>query len=335
MDLSTNYMGLKLANPFVASASPLSMDIEKVKLMAEAGMSAVVLASLFEEQVQQDAEQLEYFLQYGSERFAESLSFYPHIEDFQLSSAQYLDYIADLKRAVGIPIIASLNGVSNSGWLDYARHIEFAGADALELNINFLPSDPLVPSEMVERAHVSIVESVADSVGIPVAVKLSPFFSAPAHIAKRLVEAGAKGLVLFNRFYEPDINVEYMEVTPRLTLSTSTENRLPLRWIAILYGRVEASLAATTGIHTAQDAAKMILAGADVVEMASVLLEHGPCHATDLHAGLLDILESKGYGSLSEMRGALSHANTSEPSAFERANYIKTIGCFKAVGTRE
>ncbi|HDZ20016.1 hypothetical protein LCGC14_0335350 [marine sediment metagenome] len=335
MDLSTEYMGLKLANPLAASAGPLCMDTEKVRQLADAGIAAVVLASLFEEQIQQDSEQLEYFLNYGADRFAESLSYYPDMGDFQSGPQQYLDHIAALKKAVDIPVIASLNGVSDTGWTDYAGQVESAGADAIELNVNFLPTNPKICGELVEGAHTAIVDSVVQTVSIPVAVKMSPFFSAPAAMAKKLVDAGAKGLVLFNRFYQPDINVETMDVTPQLDLSTSQENRLPLRWIAILRGRVKASLAASTGIHTAEDAAKMILAGADVVMMTSALLKNGPTHAAAVLDGLVEILRAKEYESIDRMRGVLSHANCSEPGAFERANYLKTIGGFKPTGTRE
>jgi len=335
MNLSTNYMGLKLSNPFVPSASPLSMDVESVRQLAASGASAVVLASLFEEQITHEAEKLEYFLEYGTERFAESLTYYPHVRDFTTAPQQYLDHITAVKGAVDIPIIASLNGVSAGGWLDYAAEIERAGADGLELNIYFLPTNPTVSSEAVELAYVSITKKVAKTVSIPVAVKLSPYFTSTADMALRLTQAGAKGLVLFNRFYQPDIDVKLLEVSPRLTLSTSEENRLPLRWIAILHGRVDVSLAASTGIHTAEDAAKMILAGADVVMMTAALLKHGPHHLTTVRDGLTEIMSSKGYTSIAEMRGLLSHARTIEPAAFERANYIKTVGRFKAVGTRE
>lgn len=335
MNLSTEYMGLQLAGPLVASAGPLSMNVDKVKQLAEAGISAVVLGSLFEEQIRQEAEQLDYFLEYGSDRFAESLSYYPAIDTFRTGPEKYLDHIRAVKDAVDIPVIASLNGVSSSGWTDYAAEVEAAGADAIELNVSFLPTSTSVPGEMIEGAHESIVRSVVSKVSIPVAMKLSPFFSAPAAVAKAMVEAGAKGLVLFNRFYQPDINVEKMEVAPRLALSTSEENRLPLRWIAILHGRLKASLAASTGVHTAEDVAKMILAGADVAMMTSALIKNGPDHARVVLDGLTEILEAKGYKSVADMRGALSHLNSAEPAAFERANYLKTIGCFKPTGTME
>jgi len=311
------------------------MNVDKVKQMADAGVSAVVLASLFEEQIRQEAERLDYFLHYGENRFAESLSYYPAIDTFRTGPDLYLRHIEALKEAVDIPVIASLNGVSSSGWTDYAAEVASAGADAIELNVCFLPTSPNVPGELVEDAHESVVKSVVEKVSLPVAVKLSPFFSATASMAKALVDAGASGLVLFNRFYQPDIDVETMEVSPRLVLSTSVENRLPLRWIAVLHGRLKCSLAASTGIHTAEDAAKMILAGADVVCMTAALIQNGPGHAAAVCEGLSDILSAKGYKNVAEMRGALSHLNCAEPSAFERANYIKTIGQYKPVGTHE
>ena len=335
MDLSTDYMGLKLSSPLVASAGPMGMNLDKAKQLADAGIAAITLNSLFEEQIKQEAEQLDHFLHFGENRFAESLSFYPQVETFQTAPNKYITHIEALKKAVDVPVIASLNGVSTGGWVDCAKDIEAAGADALELNICFLPTSTKVPAELVEGAHVSILENVVSQVSIPVAAKMSPFFSSPAAMAAKLVEAGAKGLVLFNRFYQPDIDVDEMEVRPRLALSTSEESRLPLRWIAILHGRVEASLAASTGIHTAQDVAKMLLAGADVACMTSALLKNGTSHPATVLKELAEILEGKGYQSSDEMRGALSHLNCPEPAAFERANYLKTVGCFKSGATRE
>ncbi len=335
MDLTTNYLGMALCSPLVLSASPLSMNVEKVKRMADAGASAVVLGSLFEEQIAHDTEELEYFLEYGADRFAESLSYYPQVEQYAAGPQQYLDHIAALKRAVDIPVIASLNGVSAGGWIDYAAEIEKAGADALELNIYFLPTNPAVSGAAVEMAYVSITRRVVNTVSIPVAVKVAPYFSAMASMARQLAGVGAKGLVLFNRFYQPDIDVEEMEVVPRLTLSDSRDTRLPLRWIAILYDRIDVSLAANSGIHTGEDVAKMILAGADVTMMASALLVGGPEHLATMRTGLIEIMETKGYSSVDEMRGAMSQKNCHEPAAFERANYIKTLGHFKSTGTRE
>ena len=335
MDLTTKYMGLSLRNPLVASAGPHSMDLDKAKALTDAGISAVVLSSLFEEQIRQEAEELEYFLHYGADRFAESLSFYPDLGEFKTAPEVYLSHVRALKEALDVPVIASLNGVSNQGWTEYARLLEEAGADAIELNVSFMPTNLTIPGEVIETAHVDIVKSVRSEISIPLAVKMSPFFSAPAAMAKRLVEAGANGLVLFNRFYEPDINVQTMEVTPKLSLSTSVENRLPLRWTAILFGHLEASLAASTGIHTGEDVAKMLLAGADVAMMTAALLKNGPGHAATVLADLEALMTEKGYGDVGEMRGALSHANCAEPGAFERANYIKMIGQFAATGTRE
>ena len=335
MDLATDYMGLKLSSPLVASAGPMSMRLDKAKELADAGIGAITLNSLFEEQIKQEAEQLDHFLHYGEDRFAESLSFYPSLDTFQTAPNKYVSHIEAMKKTVDVPVIASLNGISTGGWIECAKDIESAGADALELNINFLPTSDKVPAEIVEGAHVSILENIVKQVSIPVAVKMSPFFSSPAAMAAKLVEGGAKGLVLFNRFYQPDIDVDEMEVRPRLSLSTSEESRLPLRWVAILHGRIKASLAASTGVHTGRDVAKMLLAGADVACMTSALLKNGSSHPVTVLKELTTILEDKGYKSSDEMRGALSHQNCAEPSAFERANYLKTIGQFVSTGTRE
>jgi dihydroorotate dehydrogenase (fumarate) len=335
MDLRTTYMGFELSCPLVASASPLNSDVDNVKRLEDAGAAAVVMPSLFEEQIKHEAQQLEYFLEYGAERFAESLTYYPQIYEFKAEPEEYLERIAILKQAVQIPVIASLNGVSAGGWTDFASKMAQAGADALELNIYFLPTNPAVNGRAIEEAHLTIVKKVVDTVSIPVAVKLSPFFSSIAAMAHQLAGAGAKGLVLFNRFYQPDIDIESLEVTPRLALSRREENRLPMRWIAILHGRMEASLAASTGIHTGEDVAKMLLAGADVTMMTSALLMNGIDHLKKVRQDLVEIMDSKGYESVCQMRGATSQKNCPEPAAFERANYIKTLGSYKASGTLE
>ena len=325
MNLTTKYLGLKLSCPLVASASPLSRKVDNIKALADAGAGAVVMHSIFEEQLTQEASALSYYLEQGTERFAESLSYFPPLGSFPIGPELYLEHIAKAKQAVNIPVIGSLNGISTGGWIDFARQIEQAGADAIELNIYLIPTNPAVRGGVIEKAYVDIVKAVASSVKIPVAVKLSPFLSAVANMAKRLKSAGAKGLVLFNRFYQPDINIDELAVKPRLVLSNSDELRLPLRWIAILRGKMKISLAGTTGVHTGADAAKLVLAGADVVMMCSALLTNGIAHLTKVRDEMAQILANKGYKSLKEAKGVLSQATCAEPAAFERANYLKLI----------
>jgi dihydroorotate dehydrogenase (fumarate) len=335
MDLSTTYLGLKLVSPLVVSASPLSRKLDAIKRMADSGAGAVVLWSLFEEQIEHDAEELEYYLQYGADRFAESLTYFPRAQEYHLGPEQYLEHIARAKKAVGIPIIASLNGVSPRGWIRYATMAQEAGADAIELNVYFIPTQTKLPADDVEDVHLSVLRAVKSKVSIPVAMKLSPFFSSMANFAVRADEAGADGLVLFNRFYQPDIDLEALEVRPNLVLSTEAEMRLPMRWIAILYGRLKASLAATTGVHTGAGAAKMILAGADAVMMCSALLKHGVEHLKTVRKELVDVLESKEYESVSQARGVLSQKTCPEPAAFERANYMRALNSFGQTATME
>ena len=335
MDLKTNYMDLELNNPVVASASPLGRDLDAIRTMEDAGVAAIVLPSLFEEQIEHEAGELDHFLHYGTERFGESLTFYPEIEEFKLSDEQYLDHIGEARDAVDVPIIASLNGVSAGGWTSYARKMQEAGAAAIELNVYFLPTSPAVGPGDVEDAHLSIFSAVKESVDIPVAVKLSPFFSSFSFLATRLAGAGADALVLFNRFYQPDIDVMKLEVGPHLVLSDPSESRLPLRWIAILFSTVKTSLAATTGIHSGQDVARMILAGADVAMMASALLLHGPEHIRTVLDELRGVMSHHGYDSVSQMKGILSLRDCPEPAAFERANYLKTLQSYVVTGTRE
>lgn len=335
MDMTTTYMGMRLANPFVVSPCPLGQDLDTIRRMEDAGAAAIVLPSLFQEQVEHEAGQLDYFLHYGADRFAESLSYYPDLADYPLPGDEYAEHLARACKAVDIPIMASLNGMSIGGWTDYAAKFEQAGAGAIELNIYFLPTNPEVAGSVVEDAYADILNAVRAKVTIPVAVKLSPFFTAPAAMASRLAALGADALVLFNRFYQPDIDVDELKVVPRLSLSTSAESRLPLRWIAILHGRVGASLAATGGIHSGRDAAAMILAGADVTMLCSVLLANGPQYVGQIRDELARIMADKGYDSISEMKGVLSLANCPEPAAFERANYMKTLQSYRAVGTAE
>lgn len=329
MNLETEYLGLSLKNPLVPSASPLSKEVDSVKEMEEAGASAVVMYSLFEEQINQENQAMDHVLMSSGEGYAEALSYFPDQGVYNnLHAEDYLAHIQKLKNAVDIPVIASLNGVSEGGWMSYAQKMEQAGADALELNIYYVAADPSLNSEEVEKNYIDDVKAVKQNINIPVAVKLSPYFSSFANMAVRLEEAGADGLVLFNRFYQPDIDLENLEVMPSLELSSSFEKRLPLRWIAMLRPHLSGSLAATTGIHTSEDVIKMILAGADVATMASVLLKQGIDSLQKILGGILEFMEDKEYKSISEMKGAMSSASVAEPAAFERANYIKTLQGF-------
>jgi len=325
MDLTTQYLGMKLRSPLVVSASPLSEDIDNLKRMEDAGAAAVVLYSLFEEQLRQDRLELHQRMESGTESFAEALTYFPEPHDFHLGPEEYLKHIAAAKRATGIPIIASLNGSSAGGWTNYAQQIQQAGADALELNIYYIPTDLDLAGEVVEETYINILRAVKANVTIPVAVKLSPFFSNFANMAKRLDAAGANGLVLFNRFYQPDIELETLEVKPNILLSTPMAMRLPLRWIALLHGKLSASLAATSGIHRAADALKMLMVGADVTMLCSTILRHGIPQIAMIERDLVDWLEEHEYESISQLKGSLSQKNCAEPAAFERAQYMKAL----------
>lgn len=325
MDLTTNYLGLKLRSPLVVSASPLSEDVDSIKRMADAGAAAVVLYSLFEEQLRHDRLELHQRLESGTESFAEALTYFPEPEEFRLGPEEYLKHIAAAKRATHIPIIASLNGSSAGGWTEYARKIQQAGADALELNIYYIPTDMDLPGEMVEDTYINILRAVKSEVTIPVAVKLSPFFSNFSNMARRLDQAGADGLVLFNRFYQPDIELESLEVKPNILLSTPMAMRLPLRWIALLHGKLNASLAATSGIHRAADALKMLMVGADVTMLCSTIIRHGFPQIALIESGLVEWLEEHDYESVGQLKGSLSQKNCAEPGAFERAQYMKAM----------
>jgi len=325
MDLSTKYLGLDLSSPIVAGASPLSEDVGNIEALAAAGAGAVVMHSIFEEQLTTEAEDLDYYLEQGDEAFGEALTHFPPMQDFKVGPEEYLTHVSAAKKAVDIPIIGSLNGISTGGWIDYAGQIAEAGADALELNVYLIPTSAAVTGARIEQVYLDILKAVKAAVGVPVAVKLSPFFSATANMARGLDEAGADGLVMFNRFYQPDIDINRLEVAPRLVLSRSDEIRLPMRWIAILYGRLRASLAATSGVHTGEDAAKLILAGADAIQVVSALLSDGIGQLTQIRDEMARRLEAKGYGSVGEARGVLSQARCAEPAAFERANYMKTL----------
>jgi dihydroorotate dehydrogenase (fumarate) len=330
MNLKTEYLGLKLKNPLVPSASPLSAEVASVQRMEDQGAAAVVLYSLFEEQINRENRALDHFLTSTGESYAEALSYFPEPEQYHnLEADDYLEHIRKLKDTVDIPVIASLNGVSKGGWMSYAFKMEEAGADALELNIYYIAADPDMDSSEVENMYLENIRSVKESVNIPVSVKLSPYFSAFANMAIKMEKAGTDGLVLFNRFYQPDINLETLEVTPGLELSRPFEKRLPLRWIAILRPHLTCSLAATTGVHSAEDAVKMILAGADVVMMTSLLLQKGIDSLGILLRNMEHWMEEKGYESVSQMRGAMSSASVAEPAAFERANYLKILQSYK------
>ena len=324
-DLSTTYLGLNLRTPLVASASPLSQEIDGVRRLEAAGASAIVLYSLFEEQLRQEAMELDYHFSAGTESFAESLTYFPPPSEFHTGPEGYLAHIEAAKKAVRIPIIASLNGATWGGWTKYAKAMEEAGADAIECNIYFIPSDMDLPGYEVEQQYVDIVRAVKSSVRIPVAIKLGPFFSNMAHMAKWLVEAGADGLVLFNRFYQPDIDLSELEVRPNVLLSTPQALRLPLAWIGILYGRVRANLAATSGIHAAEDVIKLLMVGADVTMMCSTLLRSGPGTLRKIEQGLRDWMQEHEYESVEQMRGSMSQLRCADPSAFERAQYMRAV----------
>ncbi len=329
MDLSTTYLGLKLKNPLVASASPLSNSIDNYKRLEDAGIAAVVNHSLFEEQITHEVGELRHYLSQGSESYAESLSYFPQAMDFNLGPEEYLTHIYRAKKAVRIPVIASLNAHTEGGWETFARQIQQAGADALELNVYFMATNPDVDGRSVEETYIDILQEVKSVVTIPVAIKIGPYFSALANMAKRLDQAGADGLVLFNRFYQPDIDLEQLTVLPNVLLSTSYDMRVPLRWIAVLYGRIKANLAGTGGIHSSEDVLKMIMSGADVAMLCSVLLRHGPGHVKVILKGIEKWMKDHEYTSIAQMRGSMSQKSCIDPEAFERANYMKTLQSYK------
>jgi len=327
-DLTTTYLGLQLKNPLVASASPLSKKMDSVRRIEDAGAAALVMYSLFEEQITHDSQELDHYLERGTNTFAESLSYFPDLGIYNLGPEPYLEHLHKIKQTVSIPVIGSLNGISSGGWVEYAHRIEKAGADALELNIYYLPTDPDLTGAELEEDYVQLVRDVRAKVKLPIAVKLSPYFTALPNLAKRIVAAGADALVLFNRFYQPDFDLEELEVIPNLVLSTSHELRLPLRWIAILYGRIQADFALTSGVHTAQDVLKAMMAGANVAMMTSTLLENGVGRIMHILNDLQEWMEEHEYESIEQMRGSMSQQAVTEPAAFERANYIKALNTF-------
>jgi len=325
MDLSTTYMGMKLKNPIVPSASPLSEKIDNLKRLEDAGVSAVVMHSLFEEQINQESQVLDHYLSYGTESYAEALQYFPEAHEYKVGPDEYLNLIQLAKRTLRIPIIGSLNGVSAGGWIEYAKKIQQAGADALELNIYFLPTDANMDGAKVEEMYVEVVRSVKKSITIPVAVKISPFFSAIGNMVKKIADAGADALVLFNRFYQPDFDLDELEVVPRLVLSNQFENRLPLHWVAILYGRVKVDFAVTRGVRTYEDVLKGLMVGAKVTMMTSEILENGMKRITEILGEMTRWMEEHEYESVKQMQGSMSQINCPEPAAFERANYMKVL----------
>jgi dihydroorotate dehydrogenase (fumarate) len=331
-DLTTTYLGLPLCNPLVVSASPLSKQLETVQRLEEAGAAAVVVYSLFEEEITHDSLELDHYLEFGTHTYAESLSYFPDFPTYQVGPERYLEHLQRLKQSVSIPVIGSLNGVTTGGWVEYAGRIAQAGADALELNIYYVPTSLEQSGVELESAYLDLIRDVTAQVQIPVAVKLSPFFSSIPHMAKEICAAGAAGLVLFNRFYQPDFDIERLEIVPRVELSTSHDLRLPLRWIAILYGRIQGDLALTSGVHTAEDALKAVMAGARVAMMASSLLAHGPAHLARLLEDMSQWMDDHEYSSISQMRGSMSQLGVADPAAFERANYVKALSTFGAQG---
>lgn len=325
MDLKTNYLGLKLKNPLVAGSSPLSRELDGVRTLEDSGVAAVVLYSLFEEQIEHELGRHEHFQEIGTESYGESLSYLPSLDYFPRGPQEYLDHVARVKEAVGIPVIPSLNGATPGGWVQYARMLEEAGADALELNVYAIATDPAVSAEGVESRYLEILQAVKDAVSLPVALKLGPYFSSLAHFAQRLDQGGADGLVLFNRFYQPDIDLERLEVEPSLAISASHEMRLPLRWIAILDPLVEASLAATTGIYTADDALKLLMAGADAIMLCAALLKDGAQVVNRMLAGITKWMEDHEYSGVHQMQGSMNQHACADPAAFERANYLQAL----------
>lgn len=325
MDLTTSYLGLTLRNPIVAGASPLNAELDTIRRLEELGAAAVVLPSMFEEQIEQEDRLIEELIAVGTETYAEALSYFPAQTAFALGPDRYLELVRRAAKAVDIPVIASLNGTTDHGWVHYARQLQEAGARAVELNIYFIPSDLQLSGRDVEQRYLNVLKTVRQAVSLPVAVKISPYFSAPGHMAQQLEYAGADGLVLFNRFYQPDIDLATLSFRSDIELSRPYEIRLPLLWVGLLAGRIKASLAASTGVESADEVMKYLLAGADVVMTTASLLRHGIVHMKELVTGLESWLASRDLHSLKLIRGRMSRRNVADPTAFERANYIKTL----------
>jgi len=331
MSLATNYLGLPLKNPIVVSSSPLSHTLDSVQRLEDAGASAVVMYSLFEEQITFESLYVDHYLRNNTNSYAESLDYFPEMDHYNVWPDEYLNLIRRAKESVDIPIIGSLNGVSIGGWTNYAGLIEDAGADALELNVYYVPTNIDMTGREIEGMYLDMLRQVKSAVTIPVAMKLSPFFSSVSNMAKRMVTEGASGLVLFNRFYQPDFDLESLEVAPRLVLSNSNELRLPLRWVAILYGRILADFAITTGIHNAEDVLKGLMAGAKVTMMASELLQNGVRRIKEILSEMEAWMDEHEYESVAQMIGSMSQKNCAEPAAFERANYMKILDSYRPV----
>lgn len=328
MDLSTTYLGMNLKNPLVVSPSPLCDNIDNIRKMEDSGAAAVVLHSLFEEQLTHESNYLNQNLMQGAESFAEALTYFPEVGEYRMGPEGYLEHLSKAKEAVDIPIIGSLNGVSEGGWTDYAKSMEEAGADAIELNVYFIPTDPEMTGVHVREMTENLLQSVKKIVSIPVSVKLSHYFSAVPYVAKRLVDEGAQGLVMFNRFYQPDFDLEKLEVVRDLNLSNPNELRVRLRWVAILYGRIEADMAITGGVHSAEDVIKSMMAGAKVAMTTSSLLKYGIGHLKALEEGVTHWMEEHEYESIEMMQGSMSQKSVDNPAAFERANYIEIISSY-------
>ena len=334
LDLSTKYLGLELKNPLVASSGPLCKDVGHILEMEDAGVSAVVLHSLFEEQINLESQELDRFLSKDTESFGEALSYFPDMQSYNIGPEGYLEHLRKTKAAVDIPIIGSLNGVSTGGWIRYAKLIEEAGADALELNVYYMPADGDMTGSRVEQMYCDLVSHVKASIRIPVAVKLGPFFSSIPNICKRLDQCGVDGIVLFNRFYQPDFDLEALEVVPNLHLSTSNELLMRIHWVAVLFGHLKADMAITGGVHTAEDVVKAMMAGAKVSMMTSALLRHGPKYVEQLEESVLAWMELHEYQSIRQMQGSMSKRSVAEPAAFDRANYMRVLSSYtlKAAG---
>ena len=330
MDLHTTYLGLTLEHPVVASAGPLSETLDGIRRLEDGGAAAIVLFSLFEEQIRHESDAIAHLATVGTDSYAESLSYFPEVEDYHVGPDQYLDLIRHASTSCEVPIIGSLNGITSKGWTEYAKEIQSAGASALELNIFYIPADINITGREVEERYLQVVRRVKQAVSIPVAVKLSPFFSSTGEMAKRFVEAGADGLVLFNRFYQPDFDLDELEVSPSLELSSASEIRLPLLWIAILHGRLDVSLAATRGVQSATEILKYVMAGADAVMTTSALLRNGAGYLKTLVSDLSEWMERRDYESITQMKGSMSQQKVADPSAFERANYIKVLESYKS-----
>lgn len=329
MDLRTDYLGMQLKNPLVASASPLSRTLDGIRRIRDAGAGAVVIQSLFEEQITLEGQQLDHYLGYGGNSFAEALSYLPEMEDYRIGPEEYLKLIRDAKKEVDIPVIASLNGASAGGWTRYALMMEEAGADALELNVYFVATDPDRSGAEVEQRYLDVLKRVKERLRIPVAVKTGPYFSSMAHMAKRFCDAGAAGLVLFNRFYQPDIDLDNLEVVPNLVLSGPYAMRAPLRWTAILYGKVPADIAVSGGVGSEKDVLKAVMAGASAVQTASELLRGGLGRVREILSGVEKWMQEHEYESIRQMKGSMSQKHIADPSSFERANYMKVLQSFR------